>query len=65
MLFSHGHAHDLAPNRPLTDAFGIGRKWREREIAAAVAQEGGDVAAEDLASVDLQQRIVPVEPVEE
>ena len=65
MLFSHGDAHDLAPDRPLTDVFGIRRQRREREIAAAVAQEGGDVAAEDLAGVDLQQRIVTVEPVEE
>src|SRR5262245_14871994 len=65
MMRSHGHAHDLASDRPLTDVFGIGGQRCEREIAPAVAQEGRDVAAEDLAGLDLQQRIVPGEPVEE
>src|SRR5262245_5279529 len=65
MVLPDGDAHHLAPDRPLTDVFGIRRQRREGEIAAAVAQEGGDVAAEHLAGVDLQPRVVAVEPIKE
>jgi hypothetical protein len=65
MLLSDGHSHDLAPDCSLSNVFGIRRQRRESEVAVAVAQEGGDVAAEDLAGVDLQQRIVTLESFEE
>jgi hypothetical protein len=65
MALPDGDAHDLAPDRPLAHVVAIRGQRRERDVAIAVAQERGDVAAEDLAGVDLEQRVVLVEPGEQ
>jgi hypothetical protein len=65
MAFADGEAHDFASDRPLANVFGTRRQRREREIASAIAQECADVAAEDLARVDLEERIVLLEAREQ
>jgi hypothetical protein len=56
---------DFAPDGPLADVLGIGRERGEREVAGVLAQELGDVAAEDLAGMNLEQGKLLVEPGEQ
>src|SRR4029450_2978395 len=62
MLFPNRDAHDLAPDRSLTDVSGIGSEGGERKIAVAVAEECGDITAEHLTRIDLEHWILLVQP---
>jgi hypothetical protein len=65
VVLADGDAHDFASDCPLANVVGIRRQRRKREIAGAVAQECADVAAEDLACVDPEERIVLFQALEQ
>src|SRR4029450_12103990 len=65
MALCHGEANDLASDCPLGEVVGIRRQRREREIAGSAPEESRNIAAEDLASVNLEQRVVLAETGEQ